>query len=434
MSFINNPVVANIAGAIGLGGLTNQGANPLAASATPTPKVAPAHSAPNQPEYRQARFYDPRAPQGSGGGAPGSMPTEPGAMSPDVQSNPTVSDLLAHFGVHPQQEIDPGLFIHNANAWANHPVMSGVLDGLLGGLANTKGSDTLGEGLSNVAQGLAATHDQRVAHANAQLMMPYQQAMTVASLQDQVGKQKLQEAQQARDMATSKYYDQLPGINEAIQAGHDQARVAAEQERTRGLLLREQERVKAQQVALKMKPPNVAEDVYQKSRTVHETEIAKRDGVDLANGEQLNAAQTLEAAQMAQQDAVVKPKVATAAGISHATLGDKKDLKGTPSAGSTTTPDAQTKAQYDQALKDYNEYNTALPGKRGAMTGKLFVLPGSPEDKAELARRKSALDAATQKLPLRGATPNAATPPSTPQKVTHRFNPVTGTIERVSSN
>ena len=183
MGFIDNPVIGNLLAATGLGGLSAA--------------VNAGHSPQNVPTYKD-RPYIPKPMSGGGGGGgqqAGQQGTEPGAMSPEVQNNPTVSDLLNHFGVHPQQEVDPHLFVHNAQAWANHPVMSGVLEGLMSGLANTKTGSTVGENLTNIAQSFQTTHDQQIQHVNAQLQMPYNQAMTVAQLQEQASRQDVQGAQ-----------------------------------------------------------------------------------------------------------------------------------------------------------------------------------------------------------------------------------------------
>lgn len=401
MSFINNPVVSSLAGAIGLGGLTSQGSNPLVASAAPSvaPKVTPTHSQPNQPEYKQARFFDPRTPQGAGGQGGGTMAQEPGAMSPDVQNNPTVMDLLQHFGVHPQQEIDPGLFVHNADAWRNHPVMSGVLDGLLGGLANTKGSDTVGEGLSNVAQGLAATNDQKIAHTNAQLMMPYQQAMTVASLQDQAGKQSLQEAQQKEAISRSNYYDDLLDANQrkvqtTADAGVKKAQITANGRA-------------AMQAA---KPLGVDQQVYN-------TAVKKHLGDIVAPGADPTDDDLYKASTLAAQDVGTNketPKVNAAVAISNKTQANKVALKQTAPGSSAAamlsankSPDAQTKATYADADKDYQAWGKMTASQKGAALGKLVVLPGSPEDVKEANRRRSVRDDARNNLP--GKTPAAAT-------------------------
>jgi hypothetical protein len=397
MSFINNPVVSSLAGAIGLGGLTNQG-SPLVASAAP--KIAPKASAPNQPEYKQARFFDPRSPQGARGSAPSGMPTEPGAMSPDVQNNPTVMDLLQHFGVHPQQEIDPHLFIHNAQAWANHPVMSGVLEGLLSGAANTKGSDTLGEGISNVAQGLAATHDQQIQHINAQLQMPYQQAMTVASLQDQAGKQSLQEAQQKEAVSRAHYYDDVLDARQqqtqtTVQGRTDVANVKANQAR---------DVAEAHMKAAGMKPQSASAAQWQGLFKGNLASATKNRDLtqEPETPEEIYAAtqkslEDLQGPGSAKTRSAVATKGATPGSSAAAMLNANK------------TPDAQTKADYTEANRAVEDWTKMKPSQKYAVLGKA---PTPDEDKAELNRRMATRDAARGKLP--GPVGSKAVP-STPK-------------------
>lgn len=419
MAFLDNPLMASLASAVGLGGLTNGGAQPAVSAATPTvtPKVAPKASAPNQPEYKQARFFDPRSPGGSGGsGAPGQMPTEPGALSPDVQNNPTVMDLLQHFGVHPQQQIDPGLFIHNANAWANHPVMSGVLDGLMSGLANTKGSDTLGQGLSNVAQGLEETHDQKIQHINAQLMMPYQQAMTVASLQDQASKQSQEEAQQQYNRSHAAYMDNVLG-----------ARQVQTQTQVGGREAVAQTNADAKVAAVAAKPNKLDQD------PVFQGELAK-----VTKGRDLSAQPaTQDEREQAALSAGSKTSVSKAAGTiatSHQTVGDKQAVKETQSGGSANAganaPGAMTaerKAQLAASEQDIR----AMDANKGYVAGDpskgepAVIIKGTP---LYQSKRQALVD---KRNSLLGTSSPPATPSTPP--VTHRYNPATQKIEAVTN-
>lgn len=399
MSFIDHPVIASLAGAIGLGGLTNQG-NPLVASAAP--KVAPKASPQNQPEYRQARFFDPRSPQGARGGVPSGMPTEPGAMSPDVQNNPTVMDLLQHFGVHPQQEIDPGLFIHNAHAWAAHPVMSGVLDGLLGGLANTKGSDTVGEGLSNVAQGLAATHDQQVQHVNAQLQMPYQQAMTVASLQDAKQKQELQ--------ASTEQYNQS---HADMMDGYWQGRENIAQTAAQAQVQKAQLHAKNMVDLANARPQNIDTQTWNGHVSKYLADHVQQ-GQDPSTDDVAAARQyALEQVGTAKQ----APKTAGAIATSHATQKDKQALKGTMSGGSATAGanapgyiDPTRKAQIAAAEKDLQTF-TSKPFAAGdpSQGEKSVLVKGTADYNKALKRRTDARDSLI-------AGPSKAASGSTPTK------------------
>lgn len=421
MSFIDNPVISSLAGSIGLGGLTQAGSNPLAASATTTPKIAPTHSPQNQPEYREARFFDPRSPQGASGGSTGTgMPLEPGAMSPDVQNNPTVMDLLSHFGVHPQQQIDPNLFIHNAHAWANHPVMSGVLEGLLSGAANTHGSDTLGEGIGNVARGLADTQAQRTQRVNAQLMMPYQQAMTVASLQDQAGKQTLQEAQQKEAISRSNYYDDLLDANQRKVQTQADASVKRASITANG-----------RAASAAAKPQSIDQQTWNAARQAHLSKI-------VAPGEEPTDEDLAKATQLALQDvgtAKQAPKTAGALAVSHGTVADKQAVKATMSGGSATAGanapgyvDPTRKAQIaaaEQDLKSFDNnknYVAGDPSKGEPMV----LIKGDP-----LYNKKRAALVAKRDALVGGSSAPA---PTTPQKITHRYNPATKQIEAVPAS
>lgn len=433
--FTDHPLIASLLNASGLGGLTsNPTTSPIGALAQPSgnplvppsnqiamgggaptipvqPKVAAPKSAPNQPEYKQARFFDPRQPGAAGNnqGASG-LPTEPGSLSPDVQNNPTVMDLLAHFGVHPQQQIDPGLFIHNADAWRNHPVMSGVLDGLLSGLANTQGGDTVGQSVSNVAKGLQTTHDQQIAHVNAQLQMPFQQAMTVAQLQDQVHSQDFKQAEAAKNRAISDYYDALPNIKEA----ENQTKVQVQNTRNQGLL----ERQKAHdQVVSKL--PDPAKAVYNQSYQTNLSRITSGRDTSVP-GQEPTDEEKLEAANKALQDAVVTPAVTKAVSTSHGTVGDKVTVAAAGAANraaNTTPPDV--KARYDQINKEYQ--NATRPGIKAsdraalAHSSQPWLTADDLEWQNYLKDVKGRLDSATDTL--RRSTPS----PSNPSKPTNPY-------------
>jgi len=341
MSFLANPLVASLAGAVGLGDIVPGGA---ATSAGMNPSPTPKASAPNQPEYRQARFYDPRSPQSGGMGRGSSMPTEPGAMSPDVQNNPTVMDLLNHFGVHPQQQVDPHLFIHNAQAWANHPVMSGVAEGLLSGLANTKGSDTVWEGLSN-----ATTRDQQIQHVNAQLQMPFQQAMTVASLQNAASKQAQEDALQKYNLAHANMMDDYwTGRNQGIQTTAD-ARVQAAQTtadaRIKSAQISGDARVRAEQA----RPSSASASQWS---GLLQGEIRKLT----PNGEEV----TPDITERATQSALEKLQGTTSAKTQSA-IAVKKTMSGgsaTAGAGAPGAIDQTRRAQITAAEEDIKSYDT----------------------------------------------------------------------------
>lgn len=408
-SFIDNPVVSSLASSLGLGGLTQAGSNPLVSSAAPAvaPKVTPTHSQPNQPEYKQARFFDPRTPQSPGGfRGSGAMPTEPGAMSPDVQNSPTVSDLLNHFGVHPQQSVDPGLFIHSQDAWANHPVVSGILDGLMGGLANTRGSDTLGEGLSNVAQGLAATHDQKVAHINAQLQMPYQQAMTVASLQDQASKQAQEEAQQKYNLAHAGMMDNYWSGKNTVQQTTN-----AGKEAVAGITADGRAKVAA------ARPVGMDVQTFNSLVKKHLSDTLPIGGQpsddDLASATQLALKEVNDTKETSKtQGAVNTAKGTLAPKIALKSAAPGSSAAAMISAGKNANPVA--KATYADADKDVQAIDKMKPSELGALINRPFALPNDPAIQAERARRVAVRDAARSNLAPAGSKPSSTYSPNNP--------------------
>lgn len=189
MSFIDNPVISSLGNALGMGGLFAEmggaGASPDPAEA-PTPK--PGASKPNIPEYRN-RPYIPRPENGGGvtpGVAGGGNPITPGEMSPETLQDPKVQSLLGQYGVHPSQTPpDPNLFIHNPDAWAKHPVLSGLLERGLGGLAYAHEGNNFLQSLTGGVKGMQEYEAARGAQVNSQLMAPLLQAHQVADLQHQ---------------------------------------------------------------------------------------------------------------------------------------------------------------------------------------------------------------------------------------------------------
>jgi hypothetical protein len=391
MAFINNQLIGSIAGAIGLGHII-PGADPA---------VAAGHSPQNNPSYKD-RPYTPRnmsLPDPSARGAVGSgTPVAPGEMDPSDQNNPTVADLLNHFGVHPLQQVDPHLFIHNAQAWANHPIMSGVLDGLLSGAANTKSGDTIGENISNVAQGIAATHAQQAAQVNTQIQAPMQQAMQVAQLQDEVGKQKLNSAQVDETAARGKYYNdywpqhladiQQPGAN---QLARTQAQSAAKIDQ------------------LRARPVGMDQQTYDAHIAAAKDRLGLDPGQD-PTPEQMQAitAEASKAIAEIKQD----PKTKSAIQIAAATLPGKINLKGAipgvnpASGGAGGRTSDYNKALLRQAATEYNKRATMDSGRIAQEYG-VFV---SNEAERQAFLKPYADNLARATAAMSGAPQSAAAP------------------------
>lgn len=213
-TFASNPIVKAIGDQLGLG--------PLFANAGATPQVKPGASRPSVAESRflpsaqlrlmrmqqmnEMRQNTPGArAQSAGMGMPGGMGEVP-MMSEDTLHDPGVQEMLKGYGVDPNVQVDPHLFLHNPAAWANHPVLSGLLEGGLSGLAFTNGGNTVGESLSNIARGMMASDSAHAERVNSQLMMPFQQAQTVAQLRALGQEQQLREAQIKEAKQRGDYY------------------------------------------------------------------------------------------------------------------------------------------------------------------------------------------------------------------------------------
>src|SRR5882762_2515768 len=129
--FSNNPLIATLGSAVGLGD-TFADASSSEAAANPT--VAPAAvktgaSHPNIPEYKN-RPYIPQN-ESRGGVRPGAngLPPEVGMMDPATLQNPQVKALLGQYGVdadavHP----NPNVFLTNPAAYNKHPIIANAIE------------------------------------------------------------------------------------------------------------------------------------------------------------------------------------------------------------------------------------------------------------------------------------------------------------------
>jgi hypothetical protein len=231
-SFLTNPLVGAIASAAS--NAAPNGAVAAITSQLAAPKITPMRS-PVQPQrteeirdsaaVRAGARFNTRAPGNTRGTTPGVGGVGmnlPGVMSPDVLMHPEVQKLLSMYGVSPEdatnaaQTASPNLFVTNPGAYAKHPVLSGLLERGLEGAAFTHGSNTWGEGISNVAQGLLNAQGARADKYNNQLMMPFAQATQVAQLKGINLQQEYEQAQTAKAESMSNYYDQLPEIKSRL--------------------------------------------------------------------------------------------------------------------------------------------------------------------------------------------------------------------------
>lgn len=219
MSFSDNPLIATLGSAIGLGDTFADASlaagNQAAAAAAPvvSPAAVPktGASAKNVPEYKNRPYI----PQNEGRGVrPGAsamgLPPEVGMMDPDTLQNPQVQHLLGQYGVdasnvHP----NPNVFLTNPAAYNRHPVIANAIERGLEGIANYQpGVDTAGT-ISNVARSVLGANAMRAQAVNAQVMAPFQSAQAVGALQtNQLQQRNLESEMQSRSQMQQHYANQ----------------------------------------------------------------------------------------------------------------------------------------------------------------------------------------------------------------------------------
>jgi len=196
MAFIDNPVIAGLGEQLGMGAMFDsmRAGNPSPDPTAPTSVDPPAQqtekpgkSAPNVPEYKN-RPYIPRVLGGNVGGVrpgvQGGLPTEPGTMDPATLQNPNVRALLGQYGVTPSTTPpDPNLFLHNPQAYANHPMLAGMLERGLESLAYSHPGANFLQSFTGSLRGNQEADAARGAQYNAQAMAPVQQALAIQNLQ-----------------------------------------------------------------------------------------------------------------------------------------------------------------------------------------------------------------------------------------------------------
>jgi hypothetical protein len=218
MAFIDNPIIASLGAQLGLSGVFNNARTssgsgvipgygdagvggvtpgpispqttnpqpPQMADNQPPPK--PGASKPNVPEYKN-RPYIPRN-EATGAGATkssaGAQPVTPGVMDYNTLQSPEVQKLLGQYGVHPTDTPpDPNLFIHNPEAFVKHPVLAGLLEHGLRGLAYTHPGGDFLQSLAGGVRGIQESNAASAQQQNSQMTAPFQQAGLVAGLQHQ---------------------------------------------------------------------------------------------------------------------------------------------------------------------------------------------------------------------------------------------------------
>lgn len=97
------------------------------------------------------------------------------------------SQLLAPYGLHPLDPAaaNPFVMFPNSGFAPNHPGLAHAIEGGVLGAATTQGSDTWGEGISNVAQSLLRVPQLRNQMLGQQFQAPFQQASQMQGLKNQ---------------------------------------------------------------------------------------------------------------------------------------------------------------------------------------------------------------------------------------------------------
>lgn len=152
-----------------------------------------------QPDYSPRSRFAGRA--GGAGQDPmlGAMVARDAGM-PDYSSftyDPGLNAQARAAGVVPlsPDQVQRNAVLPNSGFFGNHPNLSRMLEGGLFGAAATHGSDTWGEGISNVAGGLIEGRQARAGLLNQQFARPFQAAGMLESLRDMGAKRDLQESQ-----------------------------------------------------------------------------------------------------------------------------------------------------------------------------------------------------------------------------------------------
>lgn len=157
----------------------------------------------SQPDYSPRTRFAGRA-GGMGGGNPllsGLMGAENqpdySQFTYDPQARVAASKYLTQFGLSPlaPDQVQHNAVLPNSGFFGAHPRLAGGIEGGIFGAASTRGSDTWGEGISNVAEGLIAGPRMRQGLLDKQFARPFEAASMMEGMQDRTQKRELQEAE-----------------------------------------------------------------------------------------------------------------------------------------------------------------------------------------------------------------------------------------------
>jgi hypothetical protein len=114
----------------------------------------------------------------------------------DPAARQAAQSYLGQYGLSPiaPKDVNPNAILPNTGFFGRHPKVAGMLEGGLFGAAATRGADTWGEGISNVAGGLIEGRMARQGMINKQFERPFQAANMMEGIIDRQQHRDLQAA------------------------------------------------------------------------------------------------------------------------------------------------------------------------------------------------------------------------------------------------
>lgn len=112
----------------------------------------------------------------------------------DPAAHAAASKFLGQYGLSPLEpsQVNPNAFLPNTGFFGRHPKLAAGLEGATFGAAATKGADTWGEGISNVAGGMLEGRAARQGMINRQFARPFNEGRMLEGLEDLAQKRELQ--------------------------------------------------------------------------------------------------------------------------------------------------------------------------------------------------------------------------------------------------
>lgn len=105
----------------------------------------------------------------------------------DPDANAAATSALAPYGLKPlsPDQVNPFAVLPNSGFFGSHPRLGQALEGGLFGAASTQGSNTVGEGISNVIGGVLRGQQERQHIVNNQFAAPFNQAVLFEQMKRQ---------------------------------------------------------------------------------------------------------------------------------------------------------------------------------------------------------------------------------------------------------